>query len=246
MCARRLLVLEHQADCTPAAFGGWLGECGVELEVVRPYAGDAVPLDVDGHDGLLVLGGSMGANDDRQYPWLLKEKALLRSSVRHGVPTLGICLGHQLLAVACGGRVRPNPVGRRMGVVQLDLTEQAKKDPLLCEVDVPAIAARWNADIVVGMPPSSTLLGTADGDVPHAIRVGEYAWGVQFHPEATGDVVAGWADRTTDTARAAGENDETKLAAITEAAASVRQHEFELAESTGRPLAYAFARQLAG
>lgn len=244
MSTRTALVVEHQADCSIAAFRRWLAECGVEQDVVRPYAGDPVPVDIGDHGGLIVLGGSMGANDDRRYPWLLKEKSLLRSTVRHGVPTLGICLGHQLLAVACGGRVRPNPVGRRMGVVELDPTEQAAKDPLFGELRTPVMAARWNADIVVGLPPSSTLLASADGDVPYAFRVGEYAWGVQFHPEATGDVVAGWADRTADTARAAGEGDPVTLAAIAEAAADVRRHEAELADSTGRPLAYAFARQL--
>ncbi|GAA4989753.1 type 1 glutamine amidotransferase [Actinopolymorpha pittospori] len=179
----RLLVVQHEDDCPLGWFGPWLAEGGIAVDVVRPYAGDPLP-GLDGHAGLLVLGGSMGAYDDATCPWLGPVKALLREAVARRLPTLGICLGHQLLAVACGGRVDRNPDGRTIGLVKLSLADAAHGDPMFGQVADGAAAVRWNQDIVVDLPPKASLLATDDRGTPYAVCVGERAWGVQFHPEA--------------------------------------------------------------
>ena len=192
----RVLVVQHQDDCHVGWFGDWFAACGVATDVLRPYAGEDLPEHPDEWAGLLVLGGSMGAYDDAAHPWLRSVKDLLRSAVTADVPTLGICLGHQLLAVACGGRVEPNPAGRAMGLVDLHLSAQGCADPLLSAVKPPLRSARWNQDVVVELPADASLLAVDGADIPQAIRVGRRAWGVQFHPEASPAVVRIWASRT--------------------------------------------------
>ena len=86
---RSVLVVQHQDDCPPALVGDWLVEAGCALDVRRPYAGDELPADLSGHDALMVLGGSMGAHDDADHPWLTPTKALVRNAVATSTPTLG-------------------------------------------------------------------------------------------------------------------------------------------------------------
>ena len=88
----RILVVEHQESCPPHLVGRWLEEAGCALEVCRPYAGDALPA-LTSYDGVLVMGGDMGAYDDDRAPWLAPLKALIRDAVAAGTPLLGICLG---------------------------------------------------------------------------------------------------------------------------------------------------------
>lgn len=189
----RLLVVQHEPDA-PA---GWLGEqweaAGLELDVVRGDLGQPVPqrLAHGGHDGLVVLGGAMGANDDAQHPWLTPTKELVRDTVRRGLPTLGVCLGHQLAAVGLGGAAGPNPHGRTVGVVPVALTPAGFDDPLLGDLDGVG-AVHFNDDVVGTPPPGATVLARLPDGSPQALRLGERAWSVQFHPETSPEIFAAW------------------------------------------------------
>ncbi len=188
-----MLVVQHEDDCPPALVGGWLVEAGCELEVCRPYAGDALPPDPTAYDALLVLGGSMGADDDADHAWLGPTKQLLRDAVGAEVPTLGICLGHQLLASALGGRVAVNPRGRTVGLVPVEWTDEAAADPLVGALATARRGVHWNNDVVTDLPPGALVLArTPQGDV-EVVRLGPAAWGVQLHPEVDAAVVARWA-----------------------------------------------------
>src|SRR5579875_3236310 len=112
---RRLLVVQLDPTDPVGRLGEWLTEAGLDLDVRALDAGEALPADLSEHDGVLVLGGSMGAEDDAVAPYLKDVRALLRAAVEHEVPTLGVCLGHQLLAVSAGGRVELNPLGPEIG-----------------------------------------------------------------------------------------------------------------------------------
>ena len=129
-----VLVIQHQELCPPGWVGEWLTEEGLRLDVQHPYAGDQLPHDLRGHDGLVVLGGQMGANDDDAYPWLAPTKALVRAGAEQGVPVLGICLGHQLAAAALGGEVVVNPTGARRGVLDTSWADEAAVDGALTAV----------------------------------------------------------------------------------------------------------------
>lgn len=188
-----ILVVQHQDTCPPGWVGDWLVEAGLDLDVIKPYDGDDIPRRLD-HDGLLVLGGSMGANDDAAYPYLTDVKRLLAHTSADGTPTLGICLGHQLLAVACGGRVEPYREGQQAGVRRIAPRPGAGSDPLHRVVPDDAVGVQWNDDVVIAMPPGGSMLAANALGVPLAIRTGERAWGVQFHPEVGAAIVAAWAD----------------------------------------------------
>ncbi len=194
-----VLVVQHEDECPPAWFGDWLAGAGVLLDVRRPYRDDPLPESLDQHAGLLVLGGAMGANDDTRCPWLTPTKALLSSALVAEVPTLGICLGHQLLAVAAGGRVDRHGAGRQCGLLPVGWTTDAADDALFGPLvraggyEQP-VAVQWNLDVVTALPPGATPLAHAAGGAVQAMRVGPAAWGIQSHPEAGAAIVGAWID----------------------------------------------------
>ena len=186
--------------------GEWLTEAGLVVDVRRPYAGDALPRDLRGHAGMVVLGGEMGAYDDAAHPWLTEVKDLCRTAVATGTPVLGICLGHQLLAVALGGEVARGPHGQQIGVLEVGWTGEAYVDPLLAPVaaldDAPAV--QWNNDVVTRLPDGATALARTPRGELQAARFGSAAWGVQWHPEAGVDIIRPWAVHDRDDAVARG------------------------------------------
>jgi GMP synthase (glutamine-hydrolysing) len=188
-----VLVVEHARECPPALFGTWLAEAGCELDVHRPYAGDELP-DPSSYDALLVLGGPMGANDDAKFAWLAPVKELLREAARTDLPTLGICLGHQLAAVALGGTVEVNPYGQQVGLLGVGWTEAAADDPLLASLATPRRGVQWNDDVVTELPPGATLLAVTDRGEIQAARYAPMVWGVQLHPEVDVPVLQPWAE----------------------------------------------------
>lgn len=188
----RFLVIEHEPDCPPGLLGQQWQAAGVELQVCRPYRGEPVPQDAAGAAALVVLGGRMNCQQDDVAPWLPDTRALLRRVVADGTPTLGVCLGHQLLAVALGGSVAANPAGPTVGVHHLDLLEAAQGDPLVGGFDERQVT-HWNGDVVTEPPAGAQVLARQPDGSPQAIRFAPTAWGVQFHPEATPSIVEAWA-----------------------------------------------------
>lgn len=204
MSTTRVLVVQHEDEAPAALYGEWLAESGLDLDVRRCHRGEPLPDSLADHDGLLVLGGEMGAYDDAAHPWLTATKRLLVEAVDTGTPALGICLGHQLAAVALGGRVERLPGRGPRGVVDVGWTADAADDPLLGELAAAAAdgrripAVHWNDDAVTVPPPGATVLArTEDGSV-QALRLGPVGWGVQLHPEADQALVARWVDDGAD------------------------------------------------
>ncbi|MBK9475198.1 MAG: type 1 glutamine amidotransferase [Tetrasphaera sp.] len=206
-----LLVIQHEPEAPAAWFGQWWGEAGTGLSVCRGDLGEPIPqrLERGRHHGLVVLGGAMGANDDADHPWLTATKRLIADTVHRGLPFLGICLGHQLAAVALGGSVAANPAGRTLGLYPVALTELGHQDPLLyCCDGAPAL---WfNDDIVTTPPEGAEVLAEAPDGTIQALRLGEAAWSVQFHPECSPEVFAGWGQEEP-----AGSPTRTAIAAVT-------------------------------
>ncbi len=183
-------MIEHEQGAGDSLVGEWLRDAGVQLAVCRPYAGDRVPERVDA-DGLLVLGGAMGALEDDVAPWLPAVRSLLRLAVRDEVPTWGICLGAQLLVVALGGEVVRGPFGPEIGVVGLELDADAD-DPVFGPMPGVAQAVQFHQDSVSRLPRGAILLASSHLYANQVFRVGDCAWGVQCHPEVTASQVADW------------------------------------------------------
>lgn len=189
----RLLVVQHEDDCPPEWFGEWWAEVGLPCEPVLGHRGAAVPAELGPeHLGLVVLGGEMGANDDATCPWLAPTRDLIARTVRQGRPFLGICLGHQLGAVALGGTVERNEHGQATGLTPVALTDEGRADELLGTVADGSPAIMWNDDVVTRLPEGATRLATSPDGTVQAARFAERAWGLQFHPECSPPLFRSW------------------------------------------------------
>lgn len=228
-----LLVIQNDPTCPLGWFGDWFATAGVPVDVRLGFADDDIPVDADSFAAVIVLGGEMGANDDATCPWLAPTRKLLRAAVDRGTPVLGICLGHQLAAVALGGTVEKNPAGQAVGLTPVALTDAGRADPLLGSVAPGSAAVQWNADIVTVSPPGAVVLAVCPDGSPQAIRFAPRAWGVQFHPEASPEIFRSWiADAASDATDPSGDAARAERA-ITEAEAQLR--------SAWRPFAEKFA-----
>jgi len=228
----RVLIVQHEDDDPIHLMGGWMGD--VDLVVCRAYVdGETVPSDLEGYDGLVVMGGAMGANDDATSPWLTPTKELIRRAAADSVPTLGICLGHQLAAVALGGEVRRNPQGKQFGVLDVGWDPAAHLDELFAPVATPRRAVQWNDDVVTRLPDGAQVRARAATGEVQAARFAPTVWGVQWHPEVDEPLVRTW----TDDGGVEPEEAERELAVIASAAAELEQ--------AWRPLAVRFAELVA-
>jgi GMP synthase (glutamine-hydrolysing) len=128
-----------------------------------------------------VVTGSAAMVSDR-HEWSERTAQWLADAVRAGVPVLGVCYGHQLLAHALGGRVEYNPRGREIGTVRIDCTEHARDDALFGASD-PFTAQATHLQTVLEPPANAVVLARSTHDEHQAVRYGRRAWGLQFHPE---------------------------------------------------------------
>ncbi len=186
----RIAVLEHDPTDPVLRLGEWLTEAGAELAVCRPHAGDELPTEFD---GLVCMGGRMSSLDDRATPWLPATKELLRRVLADDTPTLGVCLGAQLLALAGGGTVQTGAAGPEIGAYLAAKRDAATADPLFADVPMTPDVMQSHHDVVTALPAGATLLLSSTGYPHQAWRQGTAAWAVQFHPEATAAVVRAWA-----------------------------------------------------
>lgn len=231
-----VLVVQHEDNCPPAWFGDWLRAAGLEIDILEAHRGVAIPSSLTRHAGLLVLGGEMGATDDHTTRWLAPTRALIATVAAGGEPFLGICLGHQLAAVALGGTVAPNPHGHGTGITPFGPGPDAADDPLFAGLASGIPTVQWNNDIVTRLPERATALAySPDGSV-QAARFGPLAWGVQFHPEVSPRIFRSW---TTDKpsareARADGIDVFAAAAAVEDAEPALRRAWEPLAKRWGR------------
>ena len=190
-----VLVVQNDPTDPIARLGQWLVEAGLELAVVDRTG---VPATLDGYAGLIVLGGSMGATDDAVAPWLPQVRALLRAAVRAELPTLGVCLGGQLLAAAHGGRIGANPDGPEFGAQLVAKRSAAAGDPLFGSLPITPDVIQWHYDAVTSLPAGAIQLASSPVCDNQAFRLGRLAWGVQFHIETTPEIVRSWAEEDAE------------------------------------------------
>ncbi|WP_445259255.1 type 1 glutamine amidotransferase [Nocardioides aurantiacus] len=196
-----ILIIQPDAEDPPEKFARWLRDEGFHIRLLRPYEGDPVPERLE-DDALIVLGGDMSANDTHEYPWLANIMELLRHTVTVGAPALGICLGGQLLAAAFGGKVEPGPYGMEAGVVVVHPRSGADSDALLSGLPWPLRMITLHRDAIAELPRSAMWLAESQPYGHQIFRVGQVAWGVQFHPEVSPGTYAAWATYIRDTGEA--------------------------------------------
>jgi len=189
-----LLVLQPDSDGGPDRIYGWAAKYRVDLTVRNPAFPAEMSTPVEGFDGFIVLGGEMGDGDTEEYPWLEDVRTRLREANQLGIPTLGVCLGGQLLAAALGGKVLPGDQGFETGVVEFRIQDEGIGDPLLKGVPRVFYSGAMHRDAIVRLPEGSQLLVTGERYPHQAFRCGQ-SWGVQFHPEVSPQSYARWAEK---------------------------------------------------
>lgn len=150
-----------------------------------------------------VLTGSHAMVTER-LAWSERTAAWLPTVVAAGVPVLGICYGHQLLAHALGGRVGPTPGGREFGTTEIVLHETAHTDRLFSSLPARMSAHVSHAQSALELPPGAVCLAASARDAHHAFRIGTSAWGVQFHPEFDETAALAYVDHYSDGLRSDG------------------------------------------
>jgi GMP synthase-like glutamine amidotransferase len=194
----RVLVVQNDASDPIGPLGDWLTDAGLVLDLCDASAGARVPSTLDGYAGLVVLGGSQGALEDDRAPWQPAVRRLLADAVAHEVPILGVCLGAQLLAVATGGRVGPNPDGPEFGAQLIAKRVPAATDPLFGPMPITPDVIQWHFDAILALPAGAVLLASSPVCEVQAFRLGRVAWGLQCHIETTPDLVRLWAEEDAD------------------------------------------------
>jgi GMP synthase (glutamine-hydrolysing) len=145
---------------------------------------------IDAADLLIVLGGPFGAYETQSYPFLATEIGILERRLAKNLPTLGICLGAQLMANALGGRVFAGPV-KEVGWGQVDLTAEGRKSCLLPLDEDGAKVVHWHGD-TFDLPVGATRLASNVNYRNQAFAFGAQALALQFHLEADADVLEKW------------------------------------------------------
>lgn len=175
------------------AFTGHGGEAlriaGVQLDERRLRDGEPLP-DLEAIDGVVSLGGEQSVLDIDRDPLLTAEAAFLREAVERGIPTLGVCLGAQLLAHALGGRVVRLP-RQLIEWAPIEALPAAAGDPVVGALPEGAVALHWNED-GIEPPPGAVELLRRPGLTAEAFRYGDSTWGVQFHPEVHEEGLDSW------------------------------------------------------
>ena len=187
----RFLVFQHIACEHPAILRDFMTEDGIAWDAVELDEGEQVP-DFAGYDALLVMGGPMDTWQEDEHPWLKTEKQAIRRWVEAGKPYLGLCLGHQLLAASCGGEVGPGQ--KEVGVLDVELTAAGAADPLFAGVPRRFPALQWHGAEVKTLPPGAAVLASSPVCAVQSLKVGDRAWGMQFHVECTKDTVPEWGE----------------------------------------------------
>ncbi|HLH49257.1 MAG TPA: glutamine amidotransferase [Roseiarcus sp.] len=187
----KILVLLHQEHSTPGRVGRLLGALGAELDIRRHSLDEPLPEHLADHDGVVVFGGPMSANDD--CAWICRQIGWLTTPLKEDKPFLGICLGAQMLTRALGARVFTYPDQRaEIGYTTIRPTASADR---LCAAPFPRQVYQWHRD-GFDLPTGAELLAEGGETFPvQAYRYGGKAVALQFHPEVTYQMICRWTVR---------------------------------------------------
>jgi GMP synthase-like glutamine amidotransferase len=188
MCAMRILVFQHAVSEHPGSFRDIMAREGHSMHAVELDEGGVIP-PLDGFDMLLVMGGPMDVWETDKHPWLHEEIAAIRDWVTAGRPYLGLCFGHQLLAQAMGGHVGLMEGRPEVGIAQVPIAA----DPLFAGVPALCTCFQWHGAEVKRLPEGAVLLASSEACPIQAFRLGESAYGLQFHMELTHTTATEWA-----------------------------------------------------
>jgi len=188
---RKVLVLQHLAVEHPGVFRDFLARDEYEYVPVELDEGQPIP-SLEDYDALWVMGGPMDVWEEEAHPWLVAEKAVIRRAVLElGMPYLGFCLGHQLLAAALGGEVGL-AAEAEVGIMPVERAEHAADSPFMHELPSRFDVMQWHSAEVRRLPQGARVLASSPRCAVQAMSVGGQAFSMQFHIEITPSTVPEW------------------------------------------------------
>ncbi len=206
---KRLLILQHLEREEPGLFSKIAKERGLIVNIFRLDLGDPLP-DLYEGDLILILGGPMGIKDinNPNFPWLLDEINFLKKALKKKNGIIGVCLGAQLLAYAAGGNVEtllgrsPSKPLPEVGWEPIFSSSNATTDSFNSFLKAPMHVLHWHGDRIL-LPSNAELIASSNRCKEQLFKIGELAYGVQFHPEIEDEILANWIDDDSDFIRSA-------------------------------------------
>jgi GMP synthase (glutamine-hydrolysing) len=190
-----------------------LGKMNLEICTLDAEHGAALPAAVE-CAGVVITGSHAMVTDD--LSWSIKIEEWILSLLKARTPLLGICYGHQLLAQAAGGQVGFHPRGKEIGTVKIQLEPECAKDALFQSLPQSFLGHTTHSQTVLRLPSSATRLAANPYEPNHAFRLGDCAWGVQFHPEYTANIMRSYIEAQADVLETTGLDVQGLLCAVTE------------------------------
>jgi GMP synthase (glutamine-hydrolysing) len=188
----KVLVVVNSRPSSLRRMQPWLEESGLDLVVA--HGDEGLPEELGTFDGLIMLGGGLMPDDDDRAPWLARERELAAEAIARDIPTLGVCLGAQILAHVGGGEVKAAYGIAERGATPVFVTERGADDAVLAPLGPVAYVIENHQDTITRLPDDAVLLASSDACVNQAFRLGQHVRGVQFHPEAGARDLEKWDD----------------------------------------------------
>jgi GMP synthase (glutamine-hydrolysing) len=198
-------------------FDAWtiagLGAVGLGVRTVDIEKGAALPA-LETCAGVVITGSHAMVTD--RLPWSVAAEAWLPMVLDAGIPLLGICYGHQLMAQAFGGEVGFHPRGKEIGTVAVHLRDEAGGDLLFRGIPETFAAHVTHDQTVLRLPPGAVRLASNTFEPNHAFRLGEWAWGVQFHPEYNAPIMQNYIEAQAEALESTGRDVQQILRSVTD------------------------------
>jgi len=193
---RKLLVFQHVPFEPLGVLDRMFKDAGFRIRYVNFHRDGYAQVPVGRYHGLVVLGGPMAADETDRFSHLAYEQEGIRRAIETSMPVLGVCLGAQLMAASMGGRIlRGRAV--EFGWTEVTPTHHGKEDFLFRHFEGGEPIFQWHRDTFT-LPHGAVHLASSAVCEHQAFRVGDLAYGLQFHLEADQPLIRRWLDRRTD------------------------------------------------